>query len=370
MGNKIIKLADILVNHSLKIEPKEKILIIVETLEPSILIKHLIKKIYEAKGIPTIKIISPELDSLIYENLNNETIDNIIKNKAFEVNNYDSFITIRYNINDYQYKNRNKDMYNKLGRLSQEIDYTRINQRKWVLIDYPSPLDANKANMTIDQFNNFALDVMTEDYNKMYKNLLPLKKLMESTDKVHIIGKETDITFSIKNMPAVICAGKSNIPDGEIYTSPIKDSINGYITYNTPSPYQGNIYNNIKLTFKNGKIIDATCDNNTNSLNEILNTDEGARYIGEFSIGVNPKILNPVGNILYDEKIFGSIHLTPGRCYADANNNNTSSIHWDLVMIGRKEYGGSEIYFDNELIRKDGYFTKKELTNLNIISLD
>ncbi len=365
MENKITKLANILVNHSLKVEENEKVLITTETTHPLPLLKELIEKIYKNKGIPDIKIIDKYLDSQIYNHLNIPTIKNIVNKKEFEINNYDSFINIRYNINDYQEINHNQKMYNQLGLASLEVDKIRINQRKWVLLNYPSPLDAHKAKMPTDQFKNYAEEVMTVDYQKMYNDLIPLKQLMEKTDKVKIIGKDTNLTFSIKNMPAVICAGEYNIPDGEIFTAPIKNSVNGYITYNTDSPYQGRIYQNIKLTFKDGKIINATCNNDTESLNQILNTDEGARYIGEFSLGVNPKITTPIGNILYDEKIFGSIHFTPGRCYESANNNNISSIHWDLVMIGTKDYGGSEIYFDDELIRKDGLFVKEELKNLN-----
>lgn len=365
MENKIAKLADIIVNYSLKVEKDERVLIMMETMNPKNLVKHLIEKIYANGGVPTVKIVDEELNSLIYENLNEETIDTIVKGKKFEVDNYDSFINIRCNVNDYEGKNFNKEMYKKLGSSTLEIDNVRINQRKWVLLNFPSSLDAHKAKMTTPNFIDYALDAMTEDYPKMYKSLLPLKELMEKTDKVRIIGKGTDLTFSIKGMPAVICAGESNIPDGEIFTAPIKESVNGCITYNTPSPYQGNIYRNIKLTFKDGQIQNATCDGDEEELNKIFSTDEGSRYIGEFSLGVNPKILYPMGDILYDEKIFGSIHLTPGRCYHDADNGNISSIHWDLVAIGRSEYGGSEIYFDDELIRKDGYFVKEELKDLN-----
>ena len=206
---------------------------------------------------------------------------------------------------------------------------------------------------------------MNVDYKEMYEMLRPLKELMEKTDNVRIISPGTDITFSIKDMPIIPCCGKSNIPDGEIFTAPIKDSVNGIITYNTPSPYQGNVYNNVSLTFENGKITKATCDGDNDQLNEIFDTDEGARYIGEFSLGLNPKILHPMGDILFDEKIIGSIHFTPGQAYEEAFNGNHSGIHWDMVLVQRKEYGGGEIYFDHELIRKDGLFVLPELIHLN-----
>lgn len=191
-----------------------------------------------------------------------------------------------------------------------------------------------------------------------------LKNLMERTDKVRITGKNTDLSFSIKGIPAVKCAGECNIPDGEVYTAPVRESVNGTITYNTPSEYNSFTYENVSLTFKDGKIIKAEA-NDSERINKIFDTDEGARYVGEFAIGVNPYITKPMNNILFDEKIMGSIHFTPGECYDDAPNGNSSAIHWDLVLIQTPEYGGGEIYFDNVLIRKDGRFVLPELLCLN-----
>ena len=195
----------------------------------------------------------------------------------------------------------------------------------------------------------------TLDYSKMDKAMDVMKKRMESTDKVRIVAKDTDISFSIKGMSAVKCSGHLNIPDGEIYTAPIKTSVNGYITYNTPSINQSFTFKDIRFEFKDGKIINAS-SNDTKRMNKILDTDEGARYIGEFALGVNPYIKDPMYDTLFDEKIAGSIHFTPGASYEDAYNGNDSAVHWDIVQIQRPEYGGGEIYFDGELIRKDGVF--------------
>ena len=220
--------------------------------------------------------------------------------------------------------------------------------------------------MKVDEFYNYSFDVMDIDYEKMAREIIPLKELMEKTENVRITSPGTDITFSIKKMPIIPCLGTCNLPDGEIYTAPLKTSVNGIITYNTTSTYHGEIFKNIRLEFREGKIINASCEmGNEEKLLEIFQTDEGARYIGEFSLGLNPKILNPMGDILYDEKIIGSIHFTPGAAYKDSYNGNDSSIHWDLVLIQRKEYGGGEIYFDDRLVRKDGKFVLEELKKLN-----
>jgi aminopeptidase len=193
----------------------------------------------------------------------------------------------------------------------------------------------------------------------------PLKNLMEKTDKVRIKGpSDTDLTFSIKNIPAIPCDGHVNIPDGEVFTAPVRNSVNGVIHYNCPTLYRGVTHNDVRLTFKNGKIVEAT-SSATDKLNEVFNTDEGARYVGEFAIGFNPYCTKPMKDILFDEKIAGSIHLTPGSCYDEASNNNKSAIHWDLVLRQDEEVGGGEIYFDNKLIRKNGRFLPKALQPLN-----
>ena len=361
---KLNKLANTIVNYSLHLKENSRVLVSL-TKEATPLAEELIKEAKKVGAVMILNIYDPKLNALLAEGNTDSRLEHLKKIREFEVENYDAFISIRTAYNDYESKNVSTEMIRKLGEMTQELDRIRINEREWVLLNYPSNLDAYKAKMTTSDFNEFALDVMTVDYQKMSKDIEPLKELMEKTDKVRIVSPGTDITFSIKGMPAVPCTGEKNIPDGELYSAPIKDSVNGTITYNTPSPYQGNVYNHVSLTFENGKIIKATCDEDNKSLNKIFDTDEGARYVGEFSLGFNPKILYPMGDILYDEKILGSLHFTPGRCYADCDNGNVSSIHWDMVLIQREEFGGGEIYFDDVLIRKDGKFLLDELKVLN-----
>ena len=366
MEEKLKKLANIIVNHSIKVEENERVLITYKTMDVNPLVKELIKEINKKKGIVFVNVLNePEISDLLNENNSEARINEIAKHQEFEANNFDSFINIKYQINDYENKNENKELKRLLGEKTRKFSDIKTNKRKWVLLNYPSNLDAYKAKMEIDEFYDYALDVMTVDYDKMAKDVEPLKKLMEKTDKVRVTGKDTDLTFSIKDIPVIPCTGECNIPDGEIFTAPVKDSVNGYITYNTPSPYDGNIFHHVRLELENGKIIKATCDEDNDTLNEIFDRDEGARYIGEFSLGLNPKIKDPVGDILYDEKIIGSIHFTPGRAYDEAPNGNTSMIHWDMVLIQRSEYGGGDIYFDDVLIRKDGKFVLDELKHLN-----
>ncbi len=240
----------------------------------------------------------------------------------------------------------------------------RVKRTRWVILRFPNNAMAQLAETSQEKFEDFYYQVCCADYAMMSKAQDKLYALMDATDKVHIKAPDTDLTFSIKGIGVVKCDGKRNIPDGEVYTAPVRDSINGTIKYNTPSLYQGNIYTGITFTFENGKIVKATADGNVDKLNKALDTDEGARYIGEFAIGVNPFILYPMKDTLFDEKIAGSFHFTPGQCYDEAPNGNDSAIHWDLVLIQRPDYGGGEIWFDDKLIRKDGVFTDPELEKM------
>ena len=241
----------------------------------------------------------------------------------------------------------------------------RVNNTKWVLANWPTPSLAQSANMSTDRYTDLFFKVCNLNYSKMSKAMDNLVKLMQKTDMVRIISPNTDICFSIKNQPAIKCAGENNIPDGEVFTAPLKNTINGVITFNMPTTYDGIKFENICLTVVDGKITNATASGNVRQLNEILDTDEGARFFGEFAIGVNPYITQPTGDILFDEKMCGSIHLTPGDSYEECPNGNNSAIHWDMVLCQLEEFGGGDIYFDNKLIRRNGIFVIEELKNLN-----
>lgn len=365
MEEKIKILANTIVNHSIKVEKDEKVRIQCETMEPLPLVKELIHEINKMGGSVSVKFFDPNIDAIINKDITDSGIKLLENLEKFEVEEFDSFIRIYCNQGDFIDSIVPEENKIKIGQALKEYRDKRVNEKKWVLLNYPSIIDSNKAKMNIDEFSKFSFDAMCCDYEKMNKDLKPLKDLMDKTDKVRLTGEGTDITFSIKDIPSVICSGECNIPDGEVYTAPVKESVNGVIKYNTPSPYRGSVFNNVTLEFKDGKIIKATCDEDNDFLNKIFDTDEGARYVGEFSIGVNPMIKYPMGDILFDEKIVGSIHFTPGSCYKDAYNGNSSAIHWDMVLIQREDFGGGNIYFDDVLIRENGIFVIDELKHLN-----
>lgn len=365
MEEKIKILANTIINHSIKVQTGENVKITSETTKPIPLIKELVKLIQDKKANVDVSFFDPNLKAEINKNTSDKKIELLKKIESLEVEEFDSFIRIFCNQGDYIDNIVPEETTKKIGLALKEYRDKRVNEKKWVLLNYPDIIDSQKAKMNPQEFTKFSFNAMCYNYEQMEKDLKPLKELMEKTSKVKLTAPGTDISFSIKNIPVISCTGECNIPDGEVYTAPVKNSVNGTIRYNTPSPYRGNIFHNVTLTFKNGKIIKATCDEDNQELNKIFDTDEGARYIGEFSIGTNPEIRYPMGDILFDEKIIGSIHFTPGASYKDAYNGNSSSIHWDMVLIQRKDFGGGNIYFDNELIRENGLFVKEELKHLN-----
>jgi aminopeptidase len=362
---RMITLAKNLVNYSCRLKKGEKVLIESTGLEREF-VDELIKQVYAAQAIPFVTIKDATVNRALYMNASREQMEMMAKYEALRMNDMNAYIGVRSGDNssessDVPSDNMGLCMKYLWNPVHGEI---RVPKTKWVVLRYPAPSMAQSANMSTEAFEDFYFNVCNLDYGKMSKAMDSLASLLEKSDRVHIKGVGTDISFSIKGLPAIKCAGEANIPDGEVYTAPVKDSVNGVLTYNTPAVYQGFTYENIRLEFKDGKIIKATA-NDTEKINKVFDTDPGARYVGEFSFGVNPYILKPMKDTLFDEKIQGSIHFTPGSCYDECNNGNRSSIHWDLVYIQRPEYGGGEIWLDNRLVRKDGRFVIPELECLN-----
>jgi len=364
MDSRIKKLADVLVHYSCKVQKGEKVLISYEGESTKPLAKQLVKEVYASGGLPYVEIRDSSMTREILLSCREDQLNFMNEYLLTQMKGMDAYIAIRASDNTSELSDvptANMNLYNKA--LRPVLDY-RVNHTKWVVLRFPNNAMAQLANMSLEAFENFYYDVCTLDYQKMSEAMDPLVDLMNRTDKVRITGKNTDLTFSIKGIPAIKCDGERNIPDGEVYTAPVRESVNGIISFNTPSEEHGFTYDNIVFEVKDGKIVKAS-SNDDERINELLNTDENARYFGEFAIGVNPYILNPMKDTLFDEKIAGSIHLTPGASYEDAFNGNKSAIHWDLVFIQRPEYGGGEIWFDDVLVRKDGLFVLPELMGLN-----
>src|SRR5471032_3398016 len=276
----------------------------------------------------------------------------------------DAYIALRGSENIFEASDVPSEKVQLVSRLMKPVLDHRVGKTKWVVLRWPTSSMAQQAGMSTEAFEDFYFRVCTLDYARMKPGMKALSDLMKATDKVQITGPGTDLTFSIKGIGAKECGGEFNIPDGEVFSCPVKDSVEGVLQYNAPTVYLGSSFDNIRLVFKQGRIVEAT-SSNTRRLNEILDSDAGARYIGEFALGFNPHILAPMRDILFDEKIAGSFHFTPGQAYAECGNGNQSQVHWDLVCIQRPEHGGGEVWFDGKLVRRDGLFLPKALQQLN-----
>ncbi len=358
-------LAQVIVRHSTRLEPGETILIEAFDLFDGLVV-DLVEAVQKVGGVPYVVLKSNSVQRALLRQgaeaqfrLTGELDRQIIERMK-------AFVGLRgaHNISELSdVASERMKLYTQYVVKPVHIEY-RVRHTKWVVLRYPGPAMAQQAGMSTEQFEEFYFRVCTLDYGRMSEAMEPLKQRMERTDRVRLVGPGTDLRFSIKGIPAVKCEGRRNLPDGECFTAPVKESVEGVISFNTPSLYLGTTFENVRLTFSEGKVVQAE-GSPQKRLEEVLGSDEGARYVGEFSLGFNPYITRPMKDTLFDEKIAGSLHFTPGSAYDIADNGNRSQIHWDLVLIQTPEFGGGEVWFDGERVRKDGRFVVPELEGLN-----
>jgi len=364
---RVAKLADILIGYSTRVQPGEKVLI--EATEiPDEVVSALVNRIAEAGGLP---FVTRKSNSILRALLHNATEEQMRLTGEFEkarMEQMDAYLGLRGAENNAELSDvpdEKMKIYRKLWSNPVHSE-TRVPHTKWTVLRWPTPSMAQQAGMSTEAFEDYYFEVCTFDYSKLDSVIEPLKALMNRTDRVRLTGVGTDLSFSIKDIPTIPCTGRANIPDGEIFTAPVRDSVNGTIAFNTATIYQGTIFEGVILRFEAGKVVEASAGGGLSPmLNQILDSDEGARYIGEFSLGFNPYILQPMKDILFDEKIAGSFHFTPGGAYDEAFNGNRSVVHWDMVFIQRPEFGGGDVFFDDVLIRHDGLFVPNDLLALN-----
>jgi aminopeptidase len=357
------QLAEVLTGFSTRLQSGEKVLIDTFDAPPEIIVS-LIRKVREKGGIPLANLQSNIVNRELLRGAEESQYQLISEYEMVRMKGVSAYIAVRGSHNVTEHSDVPPERMKLAMKLLKPVLDQRVNKTRWVVLRWPTPSMAQMAGMSTEAFEDFFFRVCTLNYSKMEAAMKPLAALLNNTDRVRIVGQGTDLNFSIRGIPTVSCSGKHNVPDGEVFTCPVRDSVQGQIQFNAPTIYQGSAFDSIKLVFNHGRIVDATGSNPTR-INEILDTDEGARFIGEFALGFNPYIQEPMRDILFDEKIAGSFHFTPGQAYEEADNGNRSQVHWDLVCIQRPEYGGGEIYFDDKLVRKDGKFVLEELKALN-----
>src|ERR1700674_5771233 len=356
-------LAEVLIGFSTKLKKGERVLIDVFD-APSEMVIALIRSARSKGAFPFVNLQSNVIVRELLKGAEEDQYQTLREFEMARMKAMDAYVALRGSHNATEFSDVEPDRMQVAMKLLQPLLERRVNETKWVVLRWPTAAMAQMAGMSTEAFEDYYFKVCTLDYSRMKSGMKALKALMESTDQVEIKGPGTDLTFSIKGIPSIMCGGQHNIPDGEVFSCPVRDSVDGHVQFNTPTIYQGTAFDSVRLAFENGKVVDAT-SNNSKRLNAILDSDEGARYIGEFALGFNPYIQEPMRDILFDEKIAGSFHFTPGQAYERADNGNRSQVHWDLVCIQRPEYGGGEIYFDRKLLRKDGLFVPKDIQALN-----
>ncbi len=362
------ELAEILVTHSTRLQAGESVFIECFDLDDTVLPRLLVQLAARRGAYPIVEIKETRMVRELIRNASEPQMKLIGECELHRMSQVQAYIAIRgaRNINEMADVPAEKmNLFNTHVFKPVHMDW-RIRKTKWCVLRLPNASMAQQAGMSTEAFENFYFDVCNLDYPRLAKALVPLVRRMEAAKEVRITAPGTDLRFSIEGIPVVACSGEMNIPDGEVFTAPVRDSVEGTVQFNTPTVYQGNSFDAIKLTFRAGRIIEATCGNgDLKKLRRIIESDEGSSFIGEWSIGCNPRILHPMRDILFDEKIAGSFHLTPGNAYDEADNGNRSKVHWDLVQIQRSDYGGGTIAFDGVPIRVDGRFVPEDLQVLD-----
>lgn len=361
------KLAKLLVEYSTALKKGDHVLLDLADV-PDEFGVELMRAARAVGAVPVVAVRHTRLTREVLRGTNESHARLERKLELFRMKQMQAYIAVRGSGNANENADVPSERMSLYSRVTRPVLNYRVNKTRWCVLRWPSPSMAQSASMSTEAFENLYFDVCTMDYRRMARAMVPLERRMKKADKVRLKAPGTDLTFSIKGIGAKMCRGDRNIPDGEVFSCPVKTSVNGHIQFNTPTLYSGTKFENVRLEFKDGKIVQAT-SNNTKRLNEILDTDPGARYVGEFSLGFNPYILNPMCDILFDEKIAGSLHFTPGQAYEECDNGNRSAVHWDMVLIQRPEWGGGEIWFDGELIRKNGMFLPRDLKPLNPANL-
>ena len=362
---RIEALADQLITYSVDLQAGEKVLLELFDVPPEVGIT-LIRKVRQIGGTPYLRLHNAQISRELLTGATDEQYELSAQLLLSEMEKMDAYIAIRGSHNTAETSDVSNEKNTLVMKHMRPVLDHRVKKTKWCVLRWPHSAMAQQAGMSTEAFENFFFDVCLYDYQSLLPGMNALKELMDRTDQVTIVGADTELSFSIKDIPAIVCAGNYNLPDGEVFTAPVKESVTGIITHNAPTIYRGIHFDGIRLKFEKGKITEATAaGGKTKELNDILDSDAGARYIGEFAIALNPVIKEPMRDILFDEKIDGSFHFTPGQAYEEANNGNTSQIHWDMVSIQRPDYGGGEIWFDGKCIRKDGSFLPTSLLSLN-----
>ncbi|MGD8605135.1 MAG: aminopeptidase [Anaerolineales bacterium] len=353
MNDQWKQLADVLVNYSIGLQPEEKLLITMMEKDTFPLMRAVYAAAVKAGGLPQVEFQSVflERDLMLYGN--QAQLDWVPELNAYGMEWADCYVGLRGASNPHEFTGIAPSKISAHKRAMGKVSSMRNELTRWVLVRVPNEAMAQQAEMSLDEMMDFFFEATLRDWENESQRYHEIQKVFQAAETVRILGAETDITFSTRGRIYEVADGHLNMPDGEIFTAPVDDSAEGHITFEFPGVYVGQKVEGIRLEFKEGEIVKATAETNEDLLHELMNMDEGASRLGEFGVGTNFGIQRFCSDILYDEKIGGTIHLALGRAYAECNGVNDSALHWDLIKDLRDE---GEIHLDGDKVFEKGKF--------------
>ncbi|MFQ5340923.1 MAG: aminopeptidase [Anaerolineae bacterium] len=361
---RIVAVADTLVNYSTRIQPGDLVAITGST-ETVLMIQAVYQKVLEAGGHPLVITEIPGIQELFFEFAGDEQLTFISPVERLILNEFDATIGVRGAVNTKALSSVDPSRQAKRQAARRELSEVFMRRSaegslKWVGTLFPTNAHAQDAEMSLREYEDFvyAACLVNEPdpaaaWQEVAGNQARLIESLSDKDQVHITSENTDLTLSIKGRTFVNADGKYNFPDGEIFTGPVESSVNGVVTFDFPAITAGREVEGVRLRFEDGRVVEASARKNEAFLHEMLKTDEGAPYLGEFAFGANYGIQRFTKNILFDEKIGGTVHMALGAGYPETGSQNKSAIHWDMICDLRR---GGEVYVDGELFQKDGKF--------------
>lgn len=365
MDPRVDKVAEVMVNYSVAVKPNDLVLIRVLDPQAEPLALEVQKHVLKAGGNPTFLMAPSRATEVFFKYASDEQLEWLNPMQKWLWEKADVMITLIADANTKELTNVDPARLSRAQKARAPISKIFMKRQatgelRWTLTQHPTQSAAQDAEMSLSEYEDFvygACMVHLKDpaahWRKVSQEQERLVNWLAGKDKVHVKGENIDLALSVKGRKFINADGKKNFPDGEIFTGPVEDSVNGWARFTYPAIYNGREVDGVELTFKNGKVVKATATKGEDFLNAILNTDAGARYLGEFAIGTNVGVKQFTRNILFDEKMGGTMHMAVGAGYPDTGAKNESAVHWDMICDMRS---GAEIHVDGELFYRNGKF--------------
>lgn len=357
------KYAQVLVDYSTDVQKGDLVMIRTESIYAKDLVRAVYKRVLEKGANPVVRCSFGDMAELFIKNATDEQLDYVDPMTKLEYEKVDKYISIGAPLNTKSMSKADLTKLARRGKATKPLSETLMKRSadgtaKWVIADVPTHALAQEAKMSFDEYSEFLFKSCYLDLDDPVAKLKELDEkqtkwanYLNAVKEIHIVGEKTDITFNVEGRKWISCSGVNNYPDGEVFTSPVEDGINGEIYFDYPQNYRGNSAHGVHLWIENGLVVKAEASQGQEFLEAMINMDEGSHGIGEIAIGTNDEIQEITGNILFDEKIGGAIHMAVGASYPETGGKNVSGLHWDMI---KNMKNGGKIYADGKLIYENG----------------